>query len=146
MTVSFKVAEQPCELKVHASALKCQCSVFLVFFFTLIAAMYHTIVMNRSSNTQIFRLYFNFICKFNFQVIITGNYASNLQQTLHACISETYAMSSPILFNIGLDKSAIICSPRTYNFQSIPLTICNKQYSYFCSKQIKESVNGISVH
>ena len=59
---------------------------------------------------------------------------------------ETYAMSSPILFNIGLDKSAIICSPRTYNFQNIPLTICNKQYSYFCSKQIKESINGISVH
>ena len=55
-------------------------------------------------------------------------------------------MSSPILFNIGLDKSAIICSSWTYNFQSIPLTIYNKQYSYFCSKQIKESVNGISVH
>ena len=55
-------------------------------------------------------------------------------------------MSSPVLFNIILDKSAIICSARTYNFQSIPLTICNKQYSYFCSKQIKESVNGISVH
>ena len=49
-----------------------------VFFFTLIAAMYHTIIMNRSSNTQIFRLYFNFVCKFNFQVIIAGNYASNL--------------------------------------------------------------------
>ena len=67
---------------------------------------------------------------------------------VHACISETYnyAMSSPILFNIGLDKSAIICSPRTYNFQSIPSTICNKHYSYFCSKQIKESINGISVY
>ena len=107
--------------------------------------MYLTIIMNRSSNKQTYRLYFNFICKFNFQVIITGNYASNLKQTLHACISETYAMSS-IIFNIGLDKSAIICGPRTYNFQSIPFTICNKQYSYFCSKQIKESINGISVH
>ena len=50
------------------------------------------------------------------------------------------------IFNIGLDKSAIICSPRTYNFQSIPSTICNKPYSYFCSKQIKESINGISVY
>ena len=142
MTVSSKVAEQPSELKVHTSGLKCQCS----GFFTLIAAMYLTIIMNRSSNKQIQRLYFNFIWKFNFQVIITGNYASNLQQTLHACISETYAMSSPISFNIGLDKSAIICSPRTYNFQSIPLTICDKKYSYFCSKQIKKSINGISVH
>ena len=26
-------------------------------------------------------------------------------------------------------------SARTYNFQSIPLTICNKEYGYFCSKQ-----------
>ena len=42
-------------------------------------------------------------------------------------------------------KSAIICSPRTHNFQSIPLTICNKQYSYFCTKQIKESINGIYI-
>ena len=97
--------------------------VLVLWFSTLIAAMYLTIIMNRSSNKQIYRLYFNFICKFNFQVIITGNYASNLQQTLHACISGTYALSSPILFNIGLDKSAIICSPRTYNFQSIPSTI-----------------------
>ena len=142
MTFIFKVGEQPSEPKVHPSGLKCQCS----GFFTLIAAMYLTIIMNRSSNKQTYRLYFNFICKFNFQVNITGNYASNLQQTLHACISETYAMSSPVLFNIILDKSAIICSARTYNFQSIPLTICNKQYSYFCSKQIKQSINGISVH
>ena len=142
MTVSFKVAEQPSQLKVHTSGLKDQCPVF----FTLIAAMYLTIIMNQSSNKQTYRLYFNFIRKIKFQVIITGNYASYLQQTQHACISETYGMSSPILFNIGLDKSAIICSPRTYNFQSIPLTICNKQYSYFCSKQIKESINGISVH
>ena len=120
--------------------------VLMLWFFALIAAMYLTIIMNRSSNKQIYRLYFNFICKFNFQVIITGNYASNLWQTLHACISETYALSSPVLFNICLDKSAIICSPRTYNFQSIPSTICNKPYSYFCSKQIKESINGISVY
>ena len=50
----------------------------MLWFFALIAAMYLTIIMNRSSNKQIYRLYFNFICKFNFQVIITGNYASNL--------------------------------------------------------------------
>ena len=85
MTVSFKVAEQPSELKVHTSGLKYYCS----GFFTLIAAMYLTIIMNRSLNKQIYRLYFNFICKFNFQVFITGNYASNLWQTLHACTSET---------------------------------------------------------
>ena len=137
MTVSFKVAEQPSKLKVHTLGLKCyQCS----FFFTLIAA---NVPYNYYES-----LYFNFICKVNFQIIITGNYASNLQQTLHACISQTYAMSSPIsiLFNTGLGKSAIICSARTYNFQSIPLTICNRQCSYFCCKQIKESINGMPVH
>ena len=74
MTVSFKVEEQPFELKDHTSGLKCKCS----GFFSSIAAMYLTIIMNRSSNKQTYRLYFNFICKFNFQVIITGNYASNL--------------------------------------------------------------------
>ena len=120
--------------------------VLVLLFFTLIAAMYLTIIMNRSSKKQAYKLYVNFICKFNFQVIITGNYASNLQQTLYACISETNASSSPILFNTALDTPAIIWSARTYNFQSIPLTICHKEYSYFCSKQIKESINGISVH
>ena len=54
MTVSFKVAKQPSELKVHT------------WFSALIAAMYLTHIMNRSSNKQIYRLYFNFICKFNF--------------------------------------------------------------------------------
>ena len=52
--------------------------VLMLWFFALKAAMYLTIIKNRSSNKQIYRLYFNFICKFNFQVIITGNYASNL--------------------------------------------------------------------
>ena len=62
----------------------------MLWFFTFFAAMYLTIIMNRSSNKQTYRLYFNFISKFNFQVITSGNYASNLLQTLHACISETY--------------------------------------------------------
>ena len=52
--------------------------VLVLWFLTLIAAMYLTIIMNRSSNKQTYKLYFNFIWKFNFQVIITGNYASNL--------------------------------------------------------------------
>ena len=52
--------------------------VLVLWFFTLIVAMYLTIIMNQSSNKQASRLYVNFICKFNFQVIITGNYASNL--------------------------------------------------------------------
>ena len=106
--------------------------------------MYLTIIMNRSSNKQTYRLYFNFIFKFNFQVILTGNYASNLQQTLHACVSETYGMSSHILVNIGLDKSAIICSARTYNFQSIPFTICNKQCSYFAAMYLTIIMNRSS--
>ena len=120
--------------------------VLMLWFFALIAAMYLTIIKNRSSNKQIYRLYFNFICKFNFQVIITGNYMllTCSRHCIHAY--RKIKLSSPILFNIGLDKSAIICSPRTYNFQSIPSTICNKHYSYFCSKQIKESINGISVY
>ena len=52
--------------------------VLVLCFFTFFAAMYLTIIMNRSSNKQTYRLYFNFISKFNFQVITSGNYASNL--------------------------------------------------------------------
>ena len=75
MTVSFKVAEQPSELKVHTSSLSAG-----ALFFTLIAVMYLVfIILNRSSNEQTYRLYFNIICKFNFKVSITGKcIASNL--------------------------------------------------------------------
>ena len=37
--------------------------VLVLWFFTLIAAMYLTIIMNWSSNKQIYRLYFNFYMK-----------------------------------------------------------------------------------
>ena len=39
---------------------------------------------------------------------------------------------SYLLIYIGLPQP---WSARIYNFQSIPWTICNKEYSYFCSKQ-----------
>ena len=66
MTVSFKVAEQPSELKVYTS------------FFTLIAVMYLVfIIMNWSSNKQTYKLYFNFTCKLNFRVIINGKFIAS---------------------------------------------------------------------
>ena len=46
MTVSFVLAKQPSE------------GPHMLWFFALIAAMYLTIIMNRSSNKQIYRLYF----------------------------------------------------------------------------------------
>ena len=72
---SFKVAEQPSELKVHTSGLSASA---LVFYLSC-SDVPNIIIMNRSWNKHTYRLYFNFTCKFNFQVIITGNsIASNL--------------------------------------------------------------------
>ena len=54
--ISFKVTEQPSELKVHTSGL----SAGAVVFFTLIAVMYLVfIILNGSLNKQTYRLYFN---------------------------------------------------------------------------------------
>ena len=53
--------------------------VLVLWFLTLIAAMYLTIIMNRSSNKQTSGcIFLNFRCKSDVQVIITGNYASNM--------------------------------------------------------------------
>ena len=76
MTVSFKVARQPSELKVHTSSLSAGA---LVFYLNCsdVPCIYH--FESISSNEQTYRLYLNIICKFNFQVSITGKFiASNL--------------------------------------------------------------------
>ena len=45
---------------------------------------------------------------------------------------ETYAISSPVLFNNGLDKTAIICSASTSTVISVVNKLRNQSIAYLC--------------
>ena len=109
--------------------------------------------MNRSSNK---RTYSNFIGLFQLSshYKLTGNlkFASNLPYTFHA-----YRKLIPflLLFYLTLVLTSLpqptSTSNRTYNFQGIRLTICNKEYmphtrTVISAVNKKELINGISVH
>ena len=100
------------------------------------------IYMNRSSNRSK-QTYSNFIglVQLSSHYRLTGNlkFASNLPYTLHAY--RKLMLFLPLFYLTSVLTSLpqpTSISARTYNFQSIPLTICNKEYSPAVKKGINQ--------